>query len=241
MKQSLFLAALLSVVGSASTIVPNANASTPGNFDNRFPFLVTGGMVYEQVFASNQFSGPITIGEMDLRNGVFVNEAFTSTISDIQIFLSTTSAAPDALSTTFASNLGPNNTEVYNGSLTLSSANGAGPGGTHAFDIRIVFQTPFTYNPGAGNLLLFVDNISGANAAVGADFFDAQNTTGDSISRVFGAEGSPSATTGTADSSGLIVQFDPVSSSVPEPATYGTVGVALGLAALRLRRMKRAA
>ena len=43
---------------------------------------------------------------------------------------------------------------------------------------------------------------------IGSDYFDAVNASGDSVSRVYGAEGSPSATTGTVDSLGLIAKFD---------------------------------
>ncbi|HEV3165876.1 MAG TPA: PEP-CTERM sorting domain-containing protein [Isosphaeraceae bacterium] len=224
---AMLLGAISFLVASARAdvvVVPNANASVAGNTDNRFPFLVTGGMRYQQVFASSQFgsfTGPELINEMDLRNGVFVSQAFTSTISNIQIALSTTSKAPDGLDPTFANNTGPDSTTVYNGSLTLSSTNAAGPGNTHVFDVVISFQTPFLYNPAAGNLLLDVKNISGANAAVGTNFFDAINNSGDSVSRVFGSEGSPNATSGTADSLGLIVQFEfgPSSPAVPEPTS----------------------
>jgi len=235
--------AFVALLGSAGQllatpiVIPNANASTPGDTDNRFPFLVSGGMRYQQVFASSQFPGPVVLTEIDLRNGILTSAAFTSTISSILISLSTTSAAPDALSTTFASNIGANNTQVFNGSLTLSSANGPGPGDTHAFDIIIPFQTPFSYNPANGNLLLNVTNNSGANGVVGGDFFDAVNVV-DSVSRVVGPEGMPGATTGTADTLGLIVQFQTAVQvqAIPEPATLILVG--LGLVALGSRRRR---
>jgi hypothetical protein len=231
--------AIALVAGSevqAGVIVPNANAAAPGNTDNRFPFLVSGGMRYQQVFAASQFSGPILMTELDLRNGILVNEAFSSTISSILISLSTISTAPDSLSSTFATNIGGDNTQVFSGSLTLSSANGAGPGGTKAFDISIALQTPFLYNPANGNLLIDIKNSSGANAAVGADFFDAVNVNGDSVSRVWGAEGSPNATTGTLDSFGLIVQFQ--SGAVPEPSSLLLTGLGVGVVGLWRRRLR---
>lgn len=222
-------------VASGSVIVPSANTSTAGTTDNRFPFLVAAGMRYQQVYASSQFSGPVTIDEIDFRNGIFVDEAFTSTISNIQISLSTTSTSVDGLSSTFASNTGADNTLVYSGSLTLSSTNAAGPGNTHVFDIAIHLQTPFTYNPANGNLLLDVDNLSGANAAINLDFFDAVNTAGDPVSRVWGTEGQPNATTGTVDTIGLITRFDTVA-AVPEPGTILFAGLGMaGLLAWRKR------
>ena len=108
--------------------------------------------------------------------------------------------------------------------------------------MRIILQTPFLYNPSAGNLLLDVDNISGANAAVGSDFFDAVNITGDSVSRVFGSEGAPNATTGTPDSFGLIAQFQFGPAAVPEPTTLTLLGFgAVSLVGYAWRRRQRAA
>jgi hypothetical protein len=229
---------------AGEVVAPNANASAPGNSDNRFPFFTTGGMNYQQVFDASQFSsfgGPQMINEIDFRNGIFVNEAFTTTIADIQISLSTTSKAVDGLSSTFADNVGSDSTTVYSGALTLSSTNAAGPGGTHVFDIAIHFQNDFLYNPASGNLLLSVTNISGADSSiVGKDFWDAVNTNGDSVSRVWGPEGDPSATSGTADTLGLIAQFQFGPSAVPEPSSFTLLalgGVGLLLARRRSRKV----
>jgi hypothetical protein len=224
-------------VRADAIVVPNANATAPGNSDNRFPFLVNGGMRYQQVFASSQFSAfggaPQLISEIDLRNGIFVNQAFTATIPNITIALSTTTKAPDGLSATFADNVGAGNTLVYSGPLTLSSTNANLPDGTKVFDVAIKFQTPFLYDPTKGNLLLDVDNLTGANSNVGTDFFDAVNLVGDSVSRVFGPEGTPGATSGSPDSLGLIAQFQfgPAGPpDVPEPSSLALL--ALGGAAL---------
>ncbi len=244
---ALMFASLLGVAcpANADIVVPNANASVAGNTDNRFPFLVSGGMTYEQVFAASQFSslsGPTLLTGIDFRNGDFVNEPFSATISNIVLTLSTVSIAPDGLSSNFASNIGANNTSVFDGSLTLSSTDAAGPGNTYAFDIDIVFQTPFLYDPAAGNLLLYVNNISGASDDIGTDFFDSVNATGDSVSRVFGSEGVSSATTGTVDSLGLIADFQTSSpTQVPEPVTVTIFGAGIaGVVALRRRRKGKA-
>ncbi len=43
-------------VSASLIVVPNANTTVAGNSDNRFPFLVSGGMRYQQVFDASQFS-----------------------------------------------------------------------------------------------------------------------------------------------------------------------------------------
>jgi hypothetical protein len=72
--------------------------------------------------------------------------------------MSTTTTAPDALSTSFAANHGADNTQVFNGPLAINTAGAlAGPG---AFDITIPLSTPFLYVPSNGNLLVDVQNFS---------------------------------------------------------------------------------
>jgi hypothetical protein len=194
-------------------------------------------MRYQQVFAASQFSGAMPIGQLALRNANFDPQPFTDTIASVEISLSTVAANPDQLSTTFANNIGADNTEVYDGALTLSSTNAAGPGNTHVFDVLITFQRTFYYDPSQGNLLLEVKNNSGTSRQsyfFDGIFFDAANVVGDSVSRVIGPEFNPNATatSGTADSLGLIIRFD----SVPEPSSLCLTG--LGVALFAWRRLR---
>src|SRR5207249_8841041 len=107
----------------------------------------------------------------------------TSTLPDIQIDLSTTSAGDDGLSTTYANNVGADDTVVFTrGALTLSSAFTGPPDGPKDFDIIITLTTPFLYNPALGNLLLDVRNFGGGFTTV----LDAvPNQTGDGVSPVW--------------------------------------------------------
>jgi hypothetical protein len=140
---------------------------------------------------------------------------FLPSIANIRIDLSTTSIAPDALSTTFANNVGANDVTVFNGSLSLSSLFTGPAGGPKAFDIVINLTTPFAYNPASGNLLLDVRDVSGASAAF---FMDAQSTLGDSVSRAFtDNSGTVNDATGVTDTLGLVTQF--TLTPVPEPGT----------------------
>jgi hypothetical protein len=124
------------------------------------------------------------------------------------------------------------------GPLSLSSADTGPVSGPKDFDIVINLTTPFLYNPVAGNLLLDVRNFGGGRTTQ----FDAELTTGDSISRVYTNDGNGvSDSSGNPDTSGLVTefQFAPGTSVVPEPnslALLATGGLPL-LGFLRRRRM----
>jgi hypothetical protein len=150
-----------------------------GNFNNGFPFNNSDPMRYQQVYGSSDFgSSPLTITGMDFTTAPANQSggAFSGTISNISIFLSTTAAPVDGLSTNYNSNLGANDTQVFGGSLTLSSA-----GVNGVFDISIPFTTSFVYDPAAGNLLLDVQNFSGASTGQ----FGFEFAAGDTVSRLF--------------------------------------------------------
>ena len=218
---------------AATVVAPSALTNTEGNSNNAFPFGTGQTARYQQVFGSSEFSlfaGPQFITQIAFRpeGDPAFGGPFSATIPSIELHLSTTSAAPDALSTTLASNVGANDTVVFSGSLALSS-NYTGPsGGPKDFDIVINLQTPFLYNPALGNLLLDVKKFSQFD---GSGAYDAQNSTGDSISRVF--KNDVTFTAGTADSFGLVTRFTTV---VPEPSV---TSILLGGGLLLCRRLRR--
>jgi hypothetical protein len=137
-----------SIAGAAVVVVPNNLAATEGNENNTAPFDIGlfgfSSQRYQQVFAASAFasvSGPQLITQIAFRPDAQTGGAFSSTIPNIQINLSTTSATPDGLSATFANNVGSNDTVVFSGSLSLSSAFMGPPGGPKAFDIIINLQS----------------------------------------------------------------------------------------------------
>ena len=224
---------------AGTIIVPIAEDGTEGNANNTLPFDIAGFALsserYQQIYAPLAFpAGPILITGIDFRPDAGLGSAFSATLPSIQIDLSTTSATVDALSTTFANNVGADDTVVFAmGPLSLSSADIGPAGGPKDFDIHIVFTTPFLYNRANGSLLLDVRNFGGGTTGI----FDAEGSlTQDAISRVFtSGNQTVSSTTGTADSLGLVTQFDFVSAT-PEPATgiLAVVGL-LAVAALKSR------
>ena len=202
-------------------VAPNANANVEGDGNNGFPFNIQdfgiSTMRYQQVYDSSQFSslgGPKLITEIIFRPDAQSGQAFSSTLSSIQIDLSTTSAAPGGLSNTFANNVGADDKVVYGlGSLSLSSAFTGPANGPKDFDIVINLTTPFLYDPSKGNLLMDVRNFGGGSTTQ----FDAvQNSS--VTDRVWNTN----VNSGTATSSGLyelVTEFAYTSSAVPEPAT----------------------
>ena len=257
MRTALFVGLIVLVLGSmisvaeATTmvVVPFFDTTTEGNDNNGFPFNIgNSSMRYQQVYGATDFvlggvATPQNITQIAFRPDASAGGAFSSTLLSIQIDLSTTSKAPDGLSTTFADNVGANDTVVFpRGPLALSSSNSGPAAGPKAFDIVVNLSTPFLYDPTKGNLLLDVRNFSGGTAT----FLDAQITQGDSISRVLsGWPGSTvSSSTGTADTIGLVTQFTfGAASVVPEPPTGTLIGVGAGMMfgyrSLLVRRRRR--
>ena len=212
---------------AALIVVPGAQTSVEGSSNNGFPFsLGTFGLNsqrYQQVYNASGFSsvaGPFEITDIEFRPDATTGAAFSATLSNVQIDLSTTSNAADGLSATYASNVGANDLIVHTGALSLSSAFTGPVGGPKDFDIIIHLTTPFLYDPALGNLLMDVRNFGGGTTTQ----FDSQVLSGDAVSRVFTVNGVGSVS-GIADSEGLVTRF--IVARVPEPATLSLLGVAL--------------
>lgn len=222
-------------------VAPNGYESVAGNVNNRFP-LNTRGMRYQQVFNANQFAAfaePTYLNQIAFRNAIDSPGTWAGSIADLRISLSTTAAYADGLSSTFASNVGADATQVVSGTVSWVVSNNPGPGNTKAFDLVINFGREFLYDPTQGNLLLDITNVSGTSPFNIANFLDAVDVTGDGTSRVFGPDRQPNATTGEIDSQGLIVRFG-TGRVVPEPATVVMLGLGLaGVAGITVNRRMR--
>ena len=222
-------------------IVPGDKTNVDGSGGNAMPFSTVTSMRYQQVYGASEFlpfGNSLAFTEIRFRLGSSVELAFSGSIDDIQLNLSTTSANPDGLSTTFANNVGADDTVVFaRGSLPLSSAGvGSDP---QPFDIVISLTTPFTYDPTLGNLLLDIRKFSADEVPPTFDAHDDGFAGGDAISRVFAFD--VNAATGQTDnfnSIGLVTLFDD-GATVPEPGVSSLlVAAVFGLAA-RCRRSHR--
>ncbi|MEO7678429.1 MAG: hypothetical protein ABIV39_16850 [Verrucomicrobiota bacterium] len=196
---AVFLGAVVTTELQAQVVVvPNSLTATDGNSSVESQQTPPGDpgtpIRYMQVFDASQFAGlggPIRITQFAHRPDTLPGPSGPR-FPSLQIFVSTTTRSVASLSTTFADNIGLDNTLVFSGTLTSQTANLPGPGNTKQFDIVFPFTTPFLYDPAAGNLLIEVriSSTSGTNALVRDTHSDDPNT------KVIGAIGSTNAATG---------------------------------------------
>ena len=221
----------------APNALPDPNSSgmlpatqTYGDTSNLLPLFpgVGTALHYQQVYGASQFSalapGGENITEILFRVGADAaaradHGAFTTTIPAIEFTLSTTSATPDNLSSTFASNLGADAVVVYGAAgvgapLALASS-GSVSGNPAPFDIAVVLTTPFHYNPANGNLLLDIQNFGGAGSPTGIQL-DGTLVNGDSVSRAYNFGSATAVTANNMNTLGVVTEFV----TVPEPRSF---------------------
>jgi hypothetical protein len=137
-----------------------------------------------------------------------IGAPFTGT-ADVEIHLSTTTASANALGSTFANNIGADETVVLQQQVLPLSSGPVNPGGPNSFSVVILLPTKFRYDPAKGNLLLDA-SVRGVARLSNLDWDTSLN---DGVSTVIGDLGMP---TGVVSSSGLVTRF--TFEVVPEPS-----------------------
>lgn len=185
-------------------------------------------LLYQQVYGSGLFTGPIQITGLTFFNDNFVPGSISP--ANYTISLSTTSSSLDGLSTTFADNVGADNQVFFIGPL------GGLIGPTNQFTIT---GAPFSYNPSQGNLLLSVSkNVDPGDFSV---FLDVNSSPGpNTFSRIYADNNSGIADGGDNDY-GLVTEFTYSSppSAVPEPSTFQFVAAGVAFVALASAATRR--
>jgi hypothetical protein len=143
------------------------------------------------IYDASQFgalSGPSFLTKFAYRPDRILGQSGPRSLT-VRIYASTTSRTVAGISTTFAENLGPDNTLVFDGTVNATTENLPGPGDTRQFDYVYSFTTPFLYDPAAGNLVLDLQ-IESSGSAITHDTVSGDPT----IGRVFSAGSSTAAT-----------------------------------------------
>ena len=215
---------LLGTCAFADTTVGLPADSGSGNC---FPFGCAYNAEYEQVYSSTAFNGPITITGLEFFNTEYNSGATSLPSGNYTIDLSTTSADWNSLNSTFGANVGADNTQVFNGSIQQSWAFGD--------TLSIVFSTPFSYDPGNGNLLMDVVG-SGISLPGGAVYFNV-NSTDSTLGRLYCTGGVACSSGSVQNNYGLVTDFVGSTSAVPEPSSVSIVAALAGLMMLVRRRL----
>ena len=174
-------------------VVPNNRASIDGNSGDGLPFANRAPVRWQQVYDASQYSAINQHGgwiqTIFFRIDGECRNSFGTTVSNLQINLSTTSKMPDGLSSIFAENVGTDDRIVFGPGL-VRLLEGCSPGTSpEPFGMLISFPTPFYYNPNNGNLLMDIRNFSGGtDPGMNPGLIDGELTTGDSVSQAIATD-----------------------------------------------------
>jgi len=160
---TVFIALFSPAVAQTTVVVPNSRENINLGGTTIIPFncgLSSTSMRYQQVYLGPQFPHAGLIDKISFRidSSAGPISGFGPTVlTNVLIEMSTTQAQPASLSNTFADNIGPDVQTVFSGNLSLSApdCNETAPQPC-PFDVMILLQSPFYYNPQDGNLLLDV-------------------------------------------------------------------------------------
>jgi hypothetical protein len=228
---------LCSVAFGGTIVVPNAETSIPGNSGVGGPISPTPAIA-QFLYASGQFTGPIEITQISFRASPGTGPADFA-YGNMSAYLSTSPNSTTTVSTTFANNIGPDNTLVFSGTNVVLGDAGCSGSGVCPFDLSINLSTPFYYNPANGSLLLEIVATALEDLNDGNSYFDPESFSGPGAMALVYESGSTTATTGAYFDEGNVTKF--TFTAVPEPSswTMTAIGVATLLGIVRRRPLGR--
>jgi hypothetical protein len=215
--------------------------TTVGTYDNGncYPFLCndsgsTNGPAidYQQAYSHTAFNGSITITNLEFYYGAQFGGSSTMIDGTYDIYLGTSANPFNGLSADQTANRGGDWTLVD--SFTVS-----GNGCDFNTVCSIILNTPFTYNPGNGDLLLEIiaSNQADIPNGSGNGYLEADDT-GAMMGRTWCLDGS-NCGNAVVDGIGLVTTFS-TGVTTPEPESLAMLGTGLlGLAAMLRRKLIR--
>jgi len=163
------IAALATTALAQSTlVVPNGFAGTVGNSNNAYPWSRgTASMRIQQVYDDTNFTlqgvnYPVIIQGMKFRPypGATTVSWAGGSWPNVRVDMATCPSDFTAVSTTFATNLGPDLTTVVNGPVTVTPGSALGTGVVVPWHVDVPLTTPFVYDPSTGSdLCIDIDNV----------------------------------------------------------------------------------
>jgi hypothetical protein len=194
-------------------VVPNIQTTVAGNV--ALPIGAKTGR-FQEVVGGGQFPGPVVITGIRFRGAAGAGP-LSFNYPSYKITVSTTQAYPKAIngltstlpSLTYANNVGPDATIVYNAALSGSSPGCAAPGPC-PFDLAISFATPFSYDPSIGRLL--VDMVWSAATGTPTGSLDGVMFPDKTTSTIAAVTGDPTQATGGLLVGGFVFGLDATTS-----------------------------
>lgn len=157
----------------------------------------------QQLYPAAEFAslpaGDWAITGFYLRPDKTVTSPSSATYADLAVQMSTTTL--DEVGASFSANHGADVTTVFQGALTISTDALGPPEGPRVFDYLFPLDTPYIYDPSAGNLLVEASSHSGPAGSLIIDVFT-------DTSRRFVAAASDTASVGNTRYVGDVNQFE---------------------------------
>lgn len=201
MKPQLLSIAILAIAAPATAqtlVVPAAAAAVDGNSSTGYPLdIANGRLIYiydSSHFTNNGVNFPILISQISYRANSSAAQTWAGGSMAFSMDLSTAPIDYSAVSTTWTANHGLDQTQVFNGTLTIP-AGSAAVGSPGPFYATVTFSQPFLYDPALGDLT--IDTMTIGNTVANTPTHDCVTTTGTAMARRAYSLTNPPAATAT--------------------------------------------
>jgi hypothetical protein len=207
LRTAFLLAATCTAAIGQTIVVPGLQTTAAGNLA-----IPVGAKAshFQEIIGGGQFPGPIIITSIRVRSAAGTGPV-TFNYASYKVTLSTTQAYPNTNnghtlpSVTYANNVGPDATTVYNGPVSASSPGCAAPGPC-PFDLTLPLTTAFSFDPSLGRLL--VDVVSSAATGTPTGSLDGVGFPDSSSSTIASVSGDPTKASGALLLAGVVYGLD---------------------------------